>query len=573
MARELASLPQTSPRRPEASGTARSSKQSVQDKRSLSLEGDVLAEALQRYLPYLEALSQAAIPDVFPGLKPDRPPAQGEDPPADSVLTFVARTSALTYAPASRADFPGDRPLRTLRRLQPDELSPKVAGGADRQSLVAALGAYAARKPPAPPRDGDPATRKLVRAPWQEPRVLSAPAAPQKWPSPPDPRDALGTDDGARVQALLKDLRERPGSVEGLSALDVAEAARAIASAMPGGRAEGEQDGAGRGGGGPRGQAGRSGAARHRDGVPDNRVRDSGAGFYQEVSSLGVKLGDLLQGPGSPFLPGAPHLAGSFKTEIKKSEDPEASPSSEEDRVGVENIKSQTYSKELLQRPPHPEPGPGGLGASQLRAPAAPQEDQHPGAGARGPPGQGLRLEVQPPQEEYGYIVTENDPLSPEKGTEVLEDVARLLDMPAGIFSDIAVSGPTVTFRVRANLQNVTAADAAKAAGEAASAQAHAPARAGEGGQLLRGQPSPQSPDTHRVGPGGEWLASRGWGVVTALLARIEGGVGAGLRPLRRARVDKTMPWCFEVFRPVPAQQLARASPCPPGPREHGTKV
>uniref|UniRef100_A0A8C0HZP1 Protein tyrosine phosphatase receptor type N2 n=1 Tax=Balaenoptera musculus TaxID=9771 RepID=A0A8C0HZP1_BALMU len=465
MARELAGLPQASPRRPEASRPARSSKQSVQDKRSLSLEGDVLAEALQRYLPYLEALSQAAGPDVLPGLKPDRPPAQGEDPPADSALTFVARTSALTYAPASRADFPGDRPLRTLRRLQPDELSPKVAGGADRQSLVAALGAFAARKPPAPPRDGDPAPRNLVRAPWREPRVLSAPAAPQKWLSPPDPRDALGTDDGARVQALLKDLRKRPGSVEGLSALDVAEAARAIASAMPGGGAEGEQDGAGRAGG-PRGQAGRSGAARHRDGVPDNRVRDGGAGVYQEVSRLGVKLEDLLQGPGSPFLPGAPSLAGSFKTEIKKSEDPEASPSSEEDRFGVENIKSQTYSKELLQRPPHPEPGPSRLGASQLQAPVAPQEDQRPGAGARRPPSQGLRLEVQPPQEEYGYIVTENDPLSPEKGTEVLEDVARLLDMPAGVFSDIAVSGPAVTFRVRANVQNVTAADAAKAAAD-----------------------------------------------------------------------------------------------------------
>ncbi|KAM9077142.1 receptor-type tyrosine-protein phosphatase N2 [Megaptera novaeangliae] len=393
MARELAGLPQASPRRPEASSPARSSKQSVQDKRSLSLEGDVLAEALQRYLPYLEALSQAAGPDVLPGLKPDRPPTQGEDPPADSALTFVARTSALTYAPAPRADFPGDRPLRTLRRLQPDELSPKVAGGADRQSLVAALGAFAARKPPAPPRDGDPAPRNLVRAPWREPRVLSAPAAPQKWPSPPDPRDALGTDDG-------------------------------------------------------------------------NRARDGGAGVYQELSRLGVKLEDLLQGPGSPFLPGAPRLAGSFKTEIKKSEEPEASPSSEEDRFGVENIKSQTYSKELLQRPPHPEPGPSRLGASQLQAPVAPQEDQRPGAGARRPPSQGLRLEVQPPQEEYGYIVTENDPLSPEKGTEVLEDVARLLDMPAGVFSDIAVSGPAVTFRVRANVQNVTAADAAKAAAD-----------------------------------------------------------------------------------------------------------
>ena len=78
---------------------------------------------------------------------------------------------------------------------------------------------------------------------------------------------------GARVQALLKDLWKRPGSVEGLSALDVAEAARAIASAMPGGGAEGEQDGAGRGGGGPRGQAGHSGASRHRDGVPGERLR------------------------------------------------------------------------------------------------------------------------------------------------------------------------------------------------------------------------------------------------------------------------------------------------------------
>ena len=130
---------------------------------------------------------------------------------------------------------------------------------------------------------------------------------------------------------------------------------------------------------------------------------------FCQVSRLGVKLEDLLQGPGSPFLPGAPRLAGSFKTEIKKSEDPEASPSSEEDRFGVENIKSQTYSKELLQRPPHPEPGPSRLGASQLRAPVAPQEDQRPGAGARRPPSQGLWLEVQPPQEEYGYIVTENE--------------------------------------------------------------------------------------------------------------------------------------------------------------------
>lgn len=37
----------------------------------------MLAEALQRYLPYLEALSQAAAAaDALPGPELDRPPAQ-----------------------------------------------------------------------------------------------------------------------------------------------------------------------------------------------------------------------------------------------------------------------------------------------------------------------------------------------------------------------------------------------------------------------------------------------------------------------------------------------------------------
>lgn len=51
----------------------RSSKWNVQDEQSLRLEGEVLAEALQRYLPYLEALSQAAAPRTLPGPKLDRP--------------------------------------------------------------------------------------------------------------------------------------------------------------------------------------------------------------------------------------------------------------------------------------------------------------------------------------------------------------------------------------------------------------------------------------------------------------------------------------------------------------------
>uniref|UniRef100_A0A8D0NVY0 Protein-tyrosine phosphatase receptor IA-2 ectodomain domain-containing protein n=1 Tax=Sus scrofa TaxID=9823 RepID=A0A8D0NVY0_PIG len=418
MARELSSLPQTYPRRPAASSAARSSKWHVQDEQSLRLEGEVLAEALQRYLPYLEALSQAAAPRTLPGPKLDRPLLQGEDPLAESVLTFVAQTSALTYAPASRAAIPEGHPLHTLPWLQPDELSPKAAGSVDRQRLVAALGTYTAQKAPAAPREGDPALHQLVRESWRAPRLLTAPAAPPKWPSPPDPRDAPGTDEEARVQTLLQGLGRHQVGAEALRALDVDEMARVIADAMPSGDPEGEQ-------GGARRAVAQSGQA-DRAGAGANRGPDGDGGVDQEVNGLGVELGDPRQVPSSPFLPGAPRLEEPLQTETKKSEAPETPLSSEEEHAGVENVKSQTYSRELLGGPP-PEPW----------MPAALQGDQHLGAGAQGPPRQGLRLDVQSSEEEFGYIVTEDDSLRLEKGMEVLADVAHLLEVPASVFVDI----------------------------------------------------------------------------------------------------------------------------------------
>ncbi|XP_074222733.1 receptor-type tyrosine-protein phosphatase N2 isoform X1 [Camelus bactrianus] len=456
MARELSHLPQTYPRRPDASHLARSPKQSVQDERGLSREGNVLAEVLQRYLPYLEALAQAAAPNTLPGLKLDRPLAQGEDPLAESALTFVAQTSALTFAPEPRADFPGGRPLPTLRRLQPDELTPKAVGGVDRQNLVTALSAYAARKPPLPPREGDPAPRNLLSAPWREPRVLSALAAPQRWPSPAgDPRNAPGMDDEARVQTLVRGLPQHLGGMEGLGALDVDAMARAIASALPSGGADGEQGGAWPGDGGPRGQADRLEVAPHGgDQTGDAESKDGGS-VHKEVSRSGARLGDPLQGPGSPLLPGAPQLAEPFKTEIKKSEAPAAPLSSEEERAGVESVRSRTYTKELAEGllKPGPGLGPGAPRGLQRWAPV-------------GPPSQGLRLEAKSSGEQHGYIVTQHDPLNPEEGKVLLEHVARLLEVPADVFVDIGVAGPTVTFRVSANARNVTPADAVKAAAD-----------------------------------------------------------------------------------------------------------
>ncbi|KAK2097093.1 Receptor-type tyrosine-protein phosphatase N2 [Saguinus oedipus] len=120
--------------------------------------------------------------------------SQDDDPFSESFLTYVAHTSALTYPPGPQAQLPEDLLPWTLSQLQPDELSPKVDSGVDRHHLMAALGAYAARRPPAPPGEGGPEPQYLLHAPPRMPRPLLAPATPQKWPSPlGDPNDSPST--------------------------------------------------------------------------------------------------------------------------------------------------------------------------------------------------------------------------------------------------------------------------------------------------------------------------------------------------------------------------------------------
>lgn len=456
VAQELAHLPRTYPRRPEAAHPARGPKKGVEDEMRYGLEGDGgRASALERYL---EALSQATAPNMLPRMKQDRPPAQGEDPLAGSVLNYVAQTPALTYAPASRAGYPASGPLRTLGRLQPDELSPKVDGGVEKRNLVAALGAYLAMKPPETPQKGDPRPNKL-QFPWMVPRDPLAPVAPRKWSPPPeDPEDP--PDDEAPTSSLLTDLRKQPARVERLSPLDLDQVARVIADAVHGVGASGPWEG---NAGEPAGSSDKrppEDGDQGGDGPRDGGARGDDGTVYREVSPLSPKLGDLLQDPGPP-------LAESFKAESKKSEEPEAALSSEEEGAGVENVKSQTYSKDLLERPPHSQPWGDGLGESQHWAPGALQEDQPLEAGAWGQPGDGLRLEVKSPAEEaYGYIVTDNDPLSPEKGKALTADVARLLQVPLSVFADIEVLGPAVTFRVSPNTHNLTTAGVVKAAAD-----------------------------------------------------------------------------------------------------------
>ncbi|XP_054214714.1 receptor-type tyrosine-protein phosphatase N2 isoform X3 [Homo sapiens] len=440
MDQELADLPKTYLRRPEASSPARPSKHSVGSERRYTREGGAaLANALRRHLPFLEALSQAPASDVLARTHTaqDRPPAEGDDRFSESILTYVAHTSALTYPPGPRTQLREDLLPRTLGQLQPDELSPKVDSGVDRHHLMAALSAYAAQRPPAPPGEGSLEPQYLLRAPSRMPRPLLAPAAPQKWPSPlGDSEDPSSTGDGARIHTLLKDLQRQPAEVRGLSGLELDGMAELMAGLM-----QGVDHGVARGSPG-RAALGESGeqadgpkATLRGDSFPDDGVQDDDDRLYQEVHRLSATLGGLLQDHGSRLLPGALPFARPLDMERKKSEHPESSLSSEEETAGVENVKSQTYSKDLLGQQPHSEPGAAAFGELQNQMPGPSKEEQSLPAGAQEALSDGLQLEVQPSEEEArGYIVTDRE-----------------------------VLGPAVTFKVSANVQNVTTEDVEKA--------------------------------------------------------------------------------------------------------------
>ncbi|XP_072364327.1 receptor-type tyrosine-protein phosphatase N2 isoform X2 [Scyliorhinus torazame] len=59
----------------------------------------------------------------------------------------------------------------------------------------------------------------------------------------------------------------------------------------------------------------------------------------------------------------------------------------------------------------------------------------------------------------YGYIVTQKNPLSVEKGLELMEDLAHLLKLQINVFEDVSMMGPAVIFQVKVNGQNVSTAD------------------------------------------------------------------------------------------------------------------
>ncbi|XP_064833047.1 protein tyrosine phosphatase receptor type Na [Oncorhynchus masou masou] len=67
-------------------------------------------------------------------------------------------------------------------------------------------------------------------------------------------------------------------------------------------------------------------------------------------------------------------------------------------------------------------------------------------------------------REEYGYVVTNQSPLSLYDGVKLLELLAERIHLTTSSFINISVVGPALTFRIRQNPQNMSAEDVAEKA-------------------------------------------------------------------------------------------------------------
>uniref|UniRef100_A0A668ADX3 Protein tyrosine phosphatase receptor type Na n=1 Tax=Myripristis murdjan TaxID=586833 RepID=A0A668ADX3_9TELE len=115
-----------------------------------------------------------------------------------------------------------------------------------------------------------------------------------------------------------------------------------------------------------------------------------------------------------------------------------------------------------------PAPVPAPAKTPNLAPPASQTPQAAPAEAGHGPKDQELPLvEGTGGKEEYGYIVTNQSPLSLYDGVKLLELLADKIHLTTSSFINISVVGPALTFRIRQNEQNMTAAEvAAKAVSE-----------------------------------------------------------------------------------------------------------
>uniref|UniRef100_A0A8D1VMV4 Receptor-type tyrosine-protein phosphatase-like N n=1 Tax=Sus scrofa TaxID=9823 RepID=A0A8D1VMV4_PIG len=223
------------------------------------------------------------------------------------------------------------------------------------------------------------------------------------------------------------------------------------------------------------------------------------AQLFQESGLL--YLAQELQVPSRAQAPRLPEQGGSSRAEdLSEGYDKEGRegrrekpPSPAEQPGGVVNIgadvKKQTMEEQVQSiDTAEPPPVTPSLPGSPTAGPTSNKAQQDLSSGsseppkAASPPATPILLEkksslgqsqptaagqpsARPSSEEYGYIVTDQKPLSLAAGVKLLEILAEHVHMSSGSFINISVVGPALTFRIRHNEQNLSLADVTQQAG------------------------------------------------------------------------------------------------------------
>nr|XP_034985730.1 receptor-type tyrosine-protein phosphatase N2 [Zootoca vivipara] len=490
----------------------RSTKQKADSNRNLGLEKDVnFAKSPQQYLAYLDILSQSAIPNLYSKIRGNKASLKVDNVPPDTIINYMVQNSkgkapALTHSAAAHSKYTENIPVRSFSQPQGDKFLLKPDDGFDRKALLAALNAYISQKVAAKNLDGSsPVGRTKVSPPYTHrlkppqtdhldgTRLKEKPGDIEMRPPfirrpgsglvpgsvQSDTKAPLTPVDEIFIQDVLRDLKKHHVDVDKLSPLELDEMADIIADAIQAVDVDEEKkNAAGKVGGET--EEKRVDAEEKDDyemglmraGYPlqDEGAQNEDARTKNEENHLSKKLLDFLnEDITTENLLKEPMSKESFKTEMKKSEDLDlSSSSSEEVTVGVENVKSETFSRELIaEKKAESEPNSKELSELHHWIKSTLIQDKSVYEETQKKLGEGLQLDAKPSKEdEYGYIVTEEDPLSEEKGLELMKQVAAQLKLQMTAFADINMLGPAVTFKVHSNVFNITTADVAKAAAD-----------------------------------------------------------------------------------------------------------
>ncbi|XP_072010068.1 receptor-type tyrosine-protein phosphatase N2 [Engystomops pustulosus] len=461
------------------------------------------AKSFHQYLQYLGILPRPVAPSFYPRTKSEKP-----------VITNSKGTSGLLFAPASHQkvlEIPSNVLPKTLVEKPPQESEADL----EKKTLLAALKTYLAQKtvsqnpdslnpkgkasfsslytnkyrPPQigqldgglPKNEEEDSYRIKSFLPRPRGRVLSRPkigALIYKSTSRQEnPKDPLSAVDETFIQNVVKELGKHKFNFDNLSPKELDELADVIADTLQ--IVDGDQVDARK----IETERGDEEVKRvdpykseERDENKENNQTSQGQETSKEQSQNEIKekersakkedLPDFNSNSMShefmsePFENGFKRFGDFHYTSDDDDYD-------DEKKVGIENVKSETYTRELTAQKKSAEDDSDSKEEIELQRWVQESYAQDDRSFEEKPKKIGQEVELQvksSSSDKYGYIVTQKSPLTVEKGLELLNEVAVLLQQPMTVFSDVSVTGSAVVFQLRSSVQNVTAENVANTA-------------------------------------------------------------------------------------------------------------